>query len=84
MFKIFPNNCCDLDVHKPWIYTCIGITDTNGLTNEKNRPQNRLTVSNLKLDNVFSDVFGKSARFITTYMLDRPGESFDVAPFVNG
>ncbi len=30
---------------------------TNMLTGEKNRAQNCLTVSNLKLDDVFSDVF---------------------------
>ena len=195
MFKIFRNNCCGLDVHKTWIYACIGITDPNGrteykqarfssfsnglrdlaawlakysctevcmestgkywipvfnilekscfvtlahpkytkpqkgnktdrkdakwicdlfmcdmikpsfipspeirqlrdliryrvkLTNmligEKNRAQNCLTVSNLKLDDVFSDVFGKSARSITNYILDHPGETFDVSPFVD-
>ena len=195
MFKIFRKNCCGLDVHKTWIYACIGITDTNGLTEykqarfssfskglkelaawlakyscfevclessgkywipvfnilektcfvtlahpkytkpqkgnktdrkdakwicdlfmcdmikpsfipspeirqlrdliryrfkltnmmtgEKNRAQNCLTVSNLKLDDVFSDVFGKSSRSITNYMLDHPGETFDVAPFVD-
>lgn len=196
MFKIFRKNCCGLDVHKTWIYACIGITDTNGrtdykearfsafsrglrdlaswlagwgcrdvcmesagkywipvfnilektcwvtlahpkytkpqkgnktdrkdakwicdlfmcdmikpsfipppdirhlrdlvryrfkltnmLTGEKNRAQNCLTVSNLKLDDVFSDVFGKSARSITNHILDHPGEAFDVAPFVHG
>ena len=195
MFKIFRNNCCGLDVHKTWIYACIGITDANGrteykqarfssfskglrdlaawlanyscfevclessgkywipvfnilektclvtlahpkytkpqkgnktdvkdakwicdlfmcdmikpsfipspeirqlrdliryrikltnmLTGEKNRAQNCLTVSNLKLDDVFSDVFGKSSRSITNHMLDHPGEPFDVAPFVD-
>lgn len=195
MFKIHRNNCCGLDVHKTWIYACIGITDTNGrteykearfsafsrglrdlaawldqhscvevcmesagkywipvfnllengrlvtlahpkytkphkgnktdrkdakwicdlfmcdmikpsfipppdvrqlrdlmryrgkltniLTGEKNRAQNCLTVSNLKLDDVFSDVFGKSARSITEHILAHPGESFDVAPFVD-
>ena len=172
MFKIIRNNCCGLDVHKTWIFACIGITDalsrteyfearfssfpkdlvkladwlrkynceevcmessgkywipvfnvlektckvtlahpkytkpqkgnktdrkdarwicdlfmcgmvkpsfippadirhlrdliryrvklTNMLTGEKNRAQNCLTVSNLKLDDVFADVFGKS------------------------
>lgn len=196
MFKIFRKNCCGLDVHKTWIYACIGITDSNGLTEykqarfssfskglrelagwlanyscydvcmestgkywipvfnilektcfvtlahpkytkpqkgnktdrkdakwicdlfmcdmvkpsfipspeirhlrdlvryrskltnmltgEKNRAQNCLTVSNLKLDDVFSDVFGKSSRSITNYILDHPGETFDVAPFVDG
>lgn len=195
MFKIFRNNCCGLDVHKTWIYACIGITDPNGrteykqarfssfskglrelaawlakysctevcmestgkywipvfnilekscfvtlahpkytkpqkgnktdrkdakwicdlfmcdmikpsfipspeirqlrdlmryrfklanmLTGEKNRAQNCLTVSNLKLDDVFSDVFGKSARSIANYILEHPGETFDVSPFVD-
>ena len=194
-FKILKNNCCGLDVHKTWIYACIGITDPNGrteykqarfssfsnglrelaawlakyscnevcmestgkywipvfnilekscfvtlahpkytkpqkgnktdrkdakwicdlfmcdmikpsfipspeirqlrdlmryrfkltnmLTGEKNRAQNCLTVSNLKLDDVFSDIFGKSARSITNYILDHPGETFDVSPFVD-
>jgi transposase len=196
MFKIFRKNCCGLDVHKTWTYACIGITDTNGLTEykqarfssfskglrdlaawlakyscmevcmestgkywipvfnilekscfvtlahpkytkpqkgnktdrkdakwicdlfmcdmikpsfipspeirqlrdliryrtkltnmmtgEKNRAHNCLTVSNLKLDDVFSDIFGKSSRSITSYILDHPGETFDVTPFVHG
>ena len=195
MFKIIRTNCCGLDVHKTWIYACIGITDansrteyfearfssfpkdlrrlsswlqehkceevcmessgkywvpvfnvleqtckvtlahpkytkpqkgnktdrkdarwicdlfmcgmikpsfipppairhlrdliryraklTNMLTSEKNRAQNCLTVSNMKLDDVFSDVFGKSSRSITDYILAHPGEKFDVAPFVD-
>ena len=195
MFKIFRKNCCGLDVHKTWIYACIGITDENGrttykqsrfssfskglnalsdwlasfsckdvcmestgkywipvfnvlektcwvtlahpkytkpqkgnktdrkdakwicdlfmcdmikpsfipppdirqlrdlmryrvkltncLTGEKNRAQNCLTVSNLKLDDVFSDVFGKSSRSITEHILSHPGESFDVTPFIH-
>ncbi len=53
------------------------------LTSEKNRAQNCLTVSNLKLDDVFADVFGKSARSLTEYILSHPGEKFDVAPFVD-
>lgn len=195
MFEIFRKNCCGLDVHKTWIYACIGITNANGLTQyvearfssfsrglrelaawlaqhsclevcmesagkywipvfnilekscfvtlahpkytkprkgnktdrkdakwicdlfmcnlikpsfipppdirhlrdlmryrtkltnclagEKNRAQNCLTVSNLKLDDVFTDVFGKSARSITEHILNHPGETFDVAPFVD-
>ncbi len=194
-FKIFRKNCCGLDVHKTWIYACIGITDTNGrteykqtrfssfskglreladwlakyscnevcmessgkywipvfnilektcrvtlahpkytkpqkgnktdrkdakwicdlfmcemvkpsfipppdirqlrdllrfrmkLTNQivgmKNRALNCLTISNLKLDDVFSDVFGKSSRSIIQQILSHPGETFDVTPFVN-
>ena len=196
-FKILKNNCCGLDVHKTWIFACIGITDpfqrteykharfssfTKGLqelcdwlakyncddvcmestgkywipvynvleknnifvtlshpkytkpqkgnktdrkdarwicdlymcgmikpsfippadirelrdlvryrfklncmiTSEKNRALNCLTVSNLKLDDVFSNVFGKSSRSITEHILQHPGETFDVAPFVHG
>ena len=56
---------------------------TNMLTSEKNRAHNCLTVSNLKLDDVFTDIFGKSARSITEYILTHPGEHFDVAPFVD-
>jgi transposase len=53
-------------------------------TGEKNRAQNCLTISNIKLDDVFSDVFGKSATAITDRLLECPGESFDVAPYVHG
>ena len=53
------------------------------ITGEKNRAQNCLTVSNLKLDDVFSDVFGKSSRSITEYIRGHPGELFDVTPFVD-
>ena len=168
-FKIYLKNACGLDVHKTWIYACIGIADannivhyhekrfssftkglnelaewlafygckdvcmestgkywipvfnilekicdlfmcsmikpsfippadireirdlvryrfklTNMITGEKNRAHNCLTVSNLKLDDVFSDIFGKSSLSITEYMLAHPGEKFDVTPFVNG
>ena len=38
----------------------------------------------LKLDDVFSDVFGKSSRSITEQILQHPGEKFDVSPFVDG
>ena len=56
---------------------------TYQITGMKNRALNCLTVSNLKLDDVFSDVFGKSSRSIIKYILDHPGETFDVTPFVN-
>ena len=194
-FKIFRKNCCGLDVHKTWIYACIGITDTNNrteykqarfssfskglqelsdwlakysctevcmessgkywipvfnilektcfvtlahpkytkpqkgnktdrkdakwicdlfmcdmikpsfipppdirhlrdllrfrmkltyqITGMKNRALNCLTVSNLKLDDVFSDVFGKSSRSIIKQILEHPGETFDITPFVH-
>ena len=54
------------------------------ITSEKNRAHNCLTVSNFKLDEVFSDIFGKSSRSITEQILQHHGETFDVAPFVDG
>lgn len=55
---------------------------TNFTTGEKNRVQNCLTVSNLKLDAVFSDVFGKASSNIVSYMLDNPNEKLtDVSSF---
>ena len=45
---------------------------TNYTTGEKNRAQNCLTVSNLKLDSVFSDVFGKASSNIIGRILANP------------
>lgn len=54
----------------------------NFIVGEKNRAQNCLTVSNYKLDDVFSDVFGKAASRITSYLLEHPNEPLtDVAQF---
>ncbi len=44
------------------------------ITSEKNRAHNCLTFSNFKLDEVFSDIFGKSSRSITEQILKHPGE----------
>ena len=57
---------------------------TSYSTGEKNRSQNCMTVSNLKLDSVFSNVFGKSASAIINFMLEHPGDKFDVSRFVDG
>ena len=55
---------------------------TTFTTGEKNRAQNCLTVSNIKLDDVFSDVFGKAATAITTRLLEKPTEKItDVSGF---
>ena len=55
---------------------------TNFATGEKNRAQNCLTVSNFKLDDVFSDVFGKAASAITARILKNPSEKItDVSGF---
>ncbi len=44
------------------------------ITGEKNRVHNCLTVSNFKLDEVFSDIFGKSSRSITKLILQHLGK----------
>ena len=62
---------------------CYRVKLTNMITGEKNRACNCLTGSNLKLDDVFSGVFGKSSRSIINYILEHPGETFDVTPFVD-
>jgi len=56
---------------------------TNFTVGEKNRAQNCLTVSNIKLDDVFADVFGKSASVITEQLLAHPDGDFDVSPFID-
>jgi len=54
---------------------------TSYMTGEKNRAQNCFTVSNIKLDDVFSDVFGKAASAITARLLEN-NEPFDVTPYL--
>lgn len=56
---------------------------TSLTTGEKNRAQNCLTVSNIKLDDVFSDVFGKAATAITTRLLENTDEKItDISEFL--
>ena len=50
---------------------------------EKNRAQNCLTVSNIKLDDIFADVFGKSASAITEQLLAHPDGNFAVTPLID-
>ena len=51
-------------------------------TGEKNRAQNCLTVSNFKLDDVFSDVFGKASTGLIDYILAHPDETIvDISRF---
>ena len=55
---------------------------TNCTTGEKNRMQNCLTVSNIKLDDVFSDVFGKASTNIINRLLSNPSEKLtDISGF---
>jgi len=46
-------------------------------SSEKNRYQNALTVCNVALDSVVSDIFGKSATSIIDYLLEQSGNSID-------
>jgi transposase len=46
-------------------------------SSEKNRYQNSLTVCNVALDSVVSDVFGKSSTSIIDYLLEQSGTSID-------
>jgi transposase len=52
-------------------------------SSEKNRAQNCLTVCNFKLDDVFSDVFGKSARRVMDALLEHGNGDFDFAPLLH-
>jgi len=56
---------------------------TNFNTGEKNRAQNCLTVSNIQLANVVTDVFGKSASDITKHLIENPNDKdFDFRPLL--
>ena len=46
-------------------------------SSEKNRYQNALTVCNIALDSVVSDIFGKSSTSIVDYLLEQSGNSID-------
>lgn len=55
---------------------------TNFIVGEKNRAQNCLTVSNIKLDDVFTDVFGKASSSIINALILNPSEKIsDVSKF---
>ena len=46
-------------------------------SSEKNRYQNALTVCNVALDSVVSDIFGKSSTSIIDYLLEQSGTSIN-------
>ncbi len=50
---------------------------TSCKSSEKNRFQNALTVCNVALDSVVSDIFGKSATSVIDYLLDQPNNSIN-------
>ena len=56
----------------------------NMRTSEKNRFQNSLTVSNVQIANVFTDVFGKTSQSILKLMLDNPNLTLDdITPLID-
>jgi transposase len=57
---------------------------TGFATGEKNRAQNCLTMCNFKLDNVFSDVFGKSATRVLDALLEYGNGDFEIDGLVSG
>lgn len=50
-------------------------TVTNCRTSEKNRYQNALTVCNVALESVVSDILGKSATSVIDYLIEQPDNS---------
>ena len=55
----------------------------NTITAEKNRMSNCLTVSCIKLDEVLSDLYGKTGAALIGQIIETGGCSFDPAPFID-
>ena len=55
----------------------------NTMTAEKNRMSNCLTVSCIKLDEVLSDVYGKTGQAIIEQIIERGGCDFDPEPYID-
>jgi len=57
---------------------------TGFASGEKNRAQNCLTMCNFKLDDVFTDVFGKSATRVLDALLEHGNGNFELDGLLNG
>jgi transposase len=55
----------------------------NTITAEKNRMSNCLTVSCIKLDEVLSDVYGKTGKALIGQIIEHGGCEFDPKPFID-
>jgi len=55
----------------------------NAITAEKNRMSNCLTVSCIKLDEVLSDVYGKTGQTIIGQIIENGGCNFDPEPYID-
>ena len=56
---------------------------TSMCTSDKNRAQNCLTMCNFKLDDVFADVFGKSATRVLDALIEHGNSDFDFTPLIH-
>lgn len=88
VYSILEKDCSIVLAHPKYVKAIRTRKMPNGLltcfkSSEKNRLQNRLTVSNIQLGNVVSDTFGKSAQAILDKLLENPADtSFDLEPLV--
>jgi len=57
---------------------------TSFVSSEKNRAQNCLTMCNFKLDDAFTDVFGKSATRVLDALLEHRNSDFELDGLLNG
>lgn len=57
---------------------------TGFASGEKNRAQNCLTMCNFKLDDVFTDVFGKSATRVLDALLEHGNGNFELDDLISG
>ena len=57
---------------------------THATSSEKNRVQNCLTMCNFKLDDVFTDVFGKSGTRVLDALLEHGNGDFELSGLVDG
>lgn len=58
---------------------------TNFTTSEKNRIQNSLTMSNIQIASVATDIFGKSSSNVLDKLLENPTNTdFDMEPLIYG
>jgi len=55
----------------------------NTITAEKNRMSNCLTISCIKLDEVLTDVYGKTGQAIIGQIIERGGCDFDPEPYID-
>ena len=92
VFNILEDSCKVIIAHPKYVKAIRQLRDlcryyyklTNLTTSETQRTQNCLTVSNIQLANVVSDINGKSAQKILAKILENPNDtSFDIEPLLH-